>query len=64
VTRPTASPNHWPYREHRTLAEVWAASRVNSERLAFLDALSRQRALSDDESRELHRRILIQARAA
>lgn len=63
MNAPTAAPNRFPY-AHRTVAEIWAASRINAERLAFLDSVSRLRALTDDESRELHRRILIEARAA
>lgn len=37
MTRPTAAPRHWPYRDHRTIAEI----REDEARQEILDALGR-----------------------
>ena len=59
--KPTASPARWPYLEHRTLAQVFAKDFNDEQALLHLDWISRQRALTEEESRRLERLL---ARAA
>lgn len=56
MSRPTASPNHWPYLEHRTLAEIQAdmvAEDRRHDRVVELLARGRFRPLRASEQREL-----------
>lgn len=54
-----AAPAIWPYLDHRTVAEldvIADAGRAKGrQRFIRLDSISRQRALTDDESAELER---------
>lgn len=32
MSGPTAAPNRWPYREHRTLEQVWSIPKIGRPR--------------------------------
>lgn len=62
---PSAAPDHFPYLDHRTVAELDTIEeyrRVRAKiRFDALDAISRQRALTVAESIELERVMKVAA---
>lgn len=53
-SRPKAAPAYFPY-THRTVAEVWNVKADAQALIATLDWVSRQRPLTEEESRRLER---------
>lgn len=63
--KPTAAPAHFPYMDHRTLAEVWWGKLPQvEERIADYERINRSRALTEAESKSLETLIRKHSRLA
>jgi hypothetical protein len=63
--RPTAAPAHFPYMDHKTVAEIWWGKLPQvEERIADYTRISRSRALTEAESASLEVLIRKQSRLA
>lgn len=62
---PKAAPAHFPYPDHRTVAELWWGERPQVERaIEDLERINLSRSLTDAESSRLQTLIYKQAKLA